>query len=757
MFSKPGRTPRTERRDAIAYSQSGHSFGTAPVFLASISTILGAILFLRFGYAVAHVGLWGSLMIILLGHLVTIPTVLAVSEIATNRRVAGGGAYYIMSRSFGTSIGGSIGIALYLSQAISVAFYMVAFAEAFTPVYEWLAVTYELNLTPRRFSRPCTLLLILLMLTRGAGVGVRALWGVVIILGTSITLFMLGEGGESTQPGGLNLTARIDEADKFGTVFATCFPAFTGMIAGLGLSGDLKNPRRSIPLGTIGATLAGMVIYVLVAVKLAQSASPQALAANQFIMVDIAMWGPVIYIGLGAAALSSAIGSLLVAPRTLQALARDNVLPIPKVNRLLEKGRGSTQEPVYATCVSGIIAMVFVAIGRLDFIAHILSMFFMVTYGALCVVSFLEYSAGNPSYRPTFHSRWYLSLAGAVMCGIMMFQMSVLYAVVALFLMVAIYLGLRRTRREQRGLSAIFQGSMFQLTRRLQIILQKSRVNMSESGWRPSIVALTRFGERRLGHFDLLRWICHRHGFGHFIQFFQGDYSYLDEIEARIRVDSLVQRSELSRAGIFVDSLISPTYTQAMAQCLQTPGISGLPNNCVLLEFDEENPDEINEVGQGARLAASLMFNVLVLRSTNYRFGYRSTIHLWVTEDNLSNAPMMLMFAYIIVGHPEWKRADIQLFGCFDPGNAGSEEDRLTRFMKEGRLPISRQNITFVSCDSPEALEGEVSQRSAQADLVLAGLTMDDLEPEAAVGALQSYDGANDVLFVHSSERISVD
>ena len=70
-------------------SQPGHGFGTAPVFLASISTILGAILFLRFGYAVAHVGLWGTLMVVVLGHLVTVPTVLAVSEIATNRRVAG--------------------------------------------------------------------------------------------------------------------------------------------------------------------------------------------------------------------------------------------------------------------------------------------------------------------------------------------------------------------------------------------------------------------------------------------------------------------------------------------------------------------------------------------------------------------------------------------------------------------------------------------------------------------------------------------
>ncbi|MDE0504110.1 MAG: amino acid permease, partial [Candidatus Poribacteria bacterium] len=481
MFSKAGRQSRADRRRAVAYSRSGHSFGTAPVFLASISTILGAILFLRFGYAVAHVGLWGSLMIIVLGHLVTIPTVLAVSEIATNRRVEGGGAYYIVSRSFGTSIGGSIGIALYLSQAISVAFYMVAFTEALGPVYEWIASTYNRNIDPRWISRPATLLLILLMLTRGAGLGVQALWGVAAILAASITIFLIGEGNESIRPDGFNITARIDGADSFGIVFATCFPAFTGMIAGLGLSGDLKNPRRSIPLGTIGATLAGMVIYVLVAIKLAQSARPEALAANQFIMVDIALWGPVIYIGLGAAALSSAIGSLMVAPRTLQALARDSVLPIPKANRILEKGRSETGEPVYATCVSGIIAMVFVSIGSIDSIAQILSMFFMVTYGALCVVSFLEYFAGNPSYRPTFHSRWYLSLAGAVMCGIMMFQMSMLYAFIAIVLMVATYIGLRRTRLEQRGLSAIFQGSMFQLTRRLQIILQKSRANLSES------------------------------------------------------------------------------------------------------------------------------------------------------------------------------------------------------------------------------------------------------------------------------------
>ncbi len=740
-----------------ASSQAGHGFGTAPVFLASISTILGAILFLRFGYAVAHVGLWGSLLIIVLGHLVTIPTVLAVSEIATNRRVAGGGAYYIISRSFGTSIGGAIGLALYLSQAISVAFYLVAFAEAFDPVYAWVAATYSIEADPRWVSLPCTILLAVLILARGAGIGVRVLWIVCAILGASIAAFLLGQGPEEIRPTGLHLTETIEGGDAFGLVFATCFPAFTGMIAGLGLSGDLKDPQRSIPLGTIGATLAGMLVYSLVAIKLAQSATPDALAADQFIMAEIALWGPAIYIGLGAAALSSALGSILVAPRTLQALAHDDVLPVPKLNRLLEKGWGKAQEPVYATCVSSAIAIAFVALGDVDFIAHILSMFFMVTYGALCTVAFLEYFASNPSYRPTFHSRWYLSLLGAVMCGLMMLKMNLLYALLAIALMAVTYFGLRRSRRGERGLTAIFQGTMFQLTRRLQIALQKSRAVKSEGGWRPSIVAVTRFGERRLGHFDLLRWISHRHGFGHFIQFFEGEYSFTREIEARMQVGKLIERAEVSGAGIFVDSLICPSFQMALAQTLQTHGISGLPNNCVLFEFNEEHPEEIKETVQGAQLATESMFNVLILRSTNYRFGYYSSIHLWVTEKNLVNAPLMLLLAYIIVGHPEWKHADIRLFACFDLGNGEHDTDKLSELMTKGRLPISRQNVTSVSCTTREALEQEVILRSSKADLVIAGLTDDDVKSDEAKQALQCYYGANDVLFVHASEPVLIE
>ncbi len=783
MFSKLGQQNGNRFSSNLASHQHGHGFGTAPVFLASISTILGAILFLRFGYAVGHIGLLQSLGVIALGHLVTIPTVLAVSEIATNRRVAGGGAYYIVSRSFGASIGGTIGFALFLSQAISIAFYMVALAAAFEPLFEFIRTKYELEnpINIRFLSIPSTIILIILMLTKGANMGVSMLWVICGILAASLAAFFLGselpvvemvngiDAAELTErlangdvpveqaSKGLDFNARIENGDSFERVFAICFPAFTGMIAGLGLSGDLRNPQRSLPLGTIAATVAGMVVYVLVAFKLAQSATPEQLAGDKFIMARISIWDKAIYIGLGAASLSSALGSIMIAPRTLQALAKDSVLPIPALNRLMQTGVGKTQEPIPATFVSGAIAIVFVAIGELNFIAQILTMFFLVTYGALCVVSFLEHFTGNPSYRPTFHSRWYVSLLGIVMSGMMMIQISLLYAFISIFLMIAIYIGLRRGHREHRGMSGIFQGAMIQLTRWLQTTLQKNRVNLSESGWRPSIVGITQFGERRLGHFDLLRWICHRQGFGHFIQFFPGDYSFPEEISARLHVDALIQQTEASKAGIFVDSLICPNFQLALAQVLQMPGYAGLPNNSILLEFDKDHPEEIPEVTQGALLAAESLFNVLILRSTKYRFGYRSSIHVWVTDDNISNVPMMLLLAYILVGHPEWKRAKIRLFACSDSWDTELDADQLSTVIKEGRLPISMQNVTSVNYDSPEALEQEVTQRSSQTDLVIVGLTAEDLNSEDLDLILQRYNGVNDVLFVHSIEQIPIE
>ncbi|MBZ0264202.1 amino acid permease, partial [bacterium] len=304
---------------------AGHGFGTAPVFLAAISTILGAILFLRFGYAVGHAGLLGAIAIVLIGHAVTIPTALAVSEIATNLKVEGGGEYFIISRSFGATVGGTIGLSLYLSQAVSVAFYLIAFAEAFRPLFPWFEGVSGFAMDPRFISIPAALILIIAIFYKGANLGVGMLWGIFVILAVTIVAFFVG-GPTDKAPESVALLNRIEGHHDFMKVFAIIFPAFTGMTMGVGLSGDLANPRKSIPLGTMLATFAGLIVYILMAIKMAFAASPNELANNQFIMGEIAIWGPIIPIGLGAATISSAIGSLLVAPRTLQAMGQDNIL-----------------------------------------------------------------------------------------------------------------------------------------------------------------------------------------------------------------------------------------------------------------------------------------------------------------------------------------------------------------------------------------------------------------------------------------------
>lgn len=732
----------------------GYGFGTAPVFLAAISTILGAILFLRFGYAVAHVGLFGSMLIILIGHIITIPTALAIAEISTNLKVEGGGEYFIISRSFGQMVGGTIGISLYFSQAISVAFYMIAFAEAFTPYFSWLQ-SY-LGFTPQTWmiSVPGTIFLLLLILKKGASLGVTALWGVVAILAVSLIMFFLGESG--SEPIALDIFSKVADPDNFFIVFAIIFPAFTGMTAGVGLSGDLKNPRKSIPLGTLSATIVGMILYILIVLKLSYGLSPEDLVADQFAMSKIALWGPIIPIGLAAASLSSAIGSILIAPRTMQALAGDSIFPVKGINEVLKKGKGESNEPVAATLFTAIIVLVFVSMGSVDFVAQIISMFFMITYGSLCLVSFLEHFAGNTSYRPTFRSKWYLSLIGAIACFVMMFQMAPLYAFFAVLAIIIIYLSLRRGREEQDDLSAMIKGVLFQLTRRLQVLIQKKHTEVAASNWRPSFIAISSSSLTRLAPFDFLRWISHYYGFGTFIHFIKGQLNDINNEEAKKKLNQLIQQGKASQAGIYVDTIISPSFKTAIAQIVQIPGISGMDNNSMLFEYHEDDHKDIPDIIEGCQFADYVNFNICVLRSSERHFGYKKKIHVWLTAGDFRNANMMILLAYIMLGHPEWKECEIELFAASEKDEMAKQTALLHQLIDQGRIPISRKNVQKMPWDKKTTTyESLISGHSEDADLVIMGFSLQKIIKEDG-DFFKKFENIKDILFVRAGQDIAI-
>jgi amino acid transporter len=357
-------------------------FGTfGGVFTPCVLMILGVILFLRLGQVVGQAGLLDCLAIILFAHLISLLTALSLASLATNTRVRGGGAYYLISRSLGVEYGGAIGPVFYLALATSVALYVIGFTEAIN----WLQPDVAL---PFRPIASVVLLLVFVCVYVGADWTIKLQYLILGVIALALVSFAAGAWPAlSIDTLKSNLEPDYAADGSIFTAYALFFPAVTGIMAGANLSGDLEAPGTSIPRGTLTAIGVTGAIYVIVAVVLAAAADRTALHGNAFILGSMA-WSPVL-VGAGvlAATLSSALSSMMGAPRVLQALARDGVLrPLAPFAR----SNGRNREPRRAIAVTFVIAEAGVLLGDLDTIAPLITMFFLITYGAINLSCFYE-------------------------------------------------------------------------------------------------------------------------------------------------------------------------------------------------------------------------------------------------------------------------------------------------------------------------------------------------------------------------------
>ena len=348
-------------RQADTATQRGRFGSFAGVFTPNALTILGLILFLRTGWTVGQVGLGGALVIIALANLISLLTGLSMSAIATDMHVRTGGAYYMISRSLGLEIGGAIGIPLYLSQAISVAFYIIGFSEALTLTF------------PTVSSLHTSIGLVLFfgfLAYVGAHFIIRIQYGILALLALALISLFSGAGmhGSEVAP----MIGSDIPAKDFWETFAVFFPAVTGIMVGVSMSGDLKHPERDIPRGTLGAIGCTALIYVAVAIWLSVNAEQAALRADTLIMQKMSRWPQLILLGVWVSTLSSALGSALAAPRTLQALAFDHIVP-PFMGRQM----GNATEPRAAVLITTVLALTVVLLGHLNLVAKLITMFFL--------------------------------------------------------------------------------------------------------------------------------------------------------------------------------------------------------------------------------------------------------------------------------------------------------------------------------------------------------------------------------------------
>ena len=461
---------------ADAPTPAAGRFGTfAGVFTPNVLTILGIILFLRTGWVVGQAGLGGALVIIGLANAISLLTGLSLSSIATSMDVKAGGNYFLISRSLGLEIGGAIGIPLYLSQAISVAFYVIGFVEAME------AVPMLAAFDPQVFATLVVLAFVVIAYV-GADFALKIQFGILAILIAALASFFAGGWTRVEAP---QMAASYTDGVSFWVVFAVFFPAVTGIEVGISLSGDLKDPSRSIPRGTIASILVTAVIYVAAAVWFATHASPLELITNTAAMSEIALVPVLILAGVAASTLSSALGSVLAAPRTLQAVAEDRVVP-----RWMAGQMGSPTEPRAAVLLTGVVAVAVIWAGDLDVVAPIITMFFLNTYGMVNLVAAIEKAVGNPSFRPTFAVPALVPALGALGCYGAMFLINAPATVAAIVVTYGIYFGLRR-RALAGTWGDVRSGVWTSLARFALLKLERGGAPDDARNWRPNLMVFT--------------------------------------------------------------------------------------------------------------------------------------------------------------------------------------------------------------------------------------------------------------------------
>jgi len=404
-------------------NESPKRFGTFDgVFTPTILTIIGVIMYLRLGWVVGNTGFLGALLIILLAHVATLTTGLAMASMTTNVKIGDGGFYSLISRSLGLEVGGAIGISLYISQTLSVALYIVGFTEVWVSIFP--------KHSPRIVSS-VVLIGILVLSMISAKVVMKFQYLIMLIILFSLFSFFLGKSSGEYNP----LLWSSHSPVSFWVVFAVFFPAVTGISAGAAMSGELKNPRKNIPIGMLSAIGIGFLIYVMSAFCLNAHATQAQLISDNLIMRDLARWKWAIIAGIMGATLSSALGSILGAPRILTALGQDRVIPFSSV---WEK-RSRTGEPRYSLVMTAVIVETSILLGDLNSIAPLLTMFFLITYGMINIAVFFEKVIGITSFRPSFKVPAFVSFVGGAWCFTIMFLINPLFAFLSFMVIVTFY------------------------------------------------------------------------------------------------------------------------------------------------------------------------------------------------------------------------------------------------------------------------------------------------------------------------------
>ncbi|MBU2644005.1 amino acid permease [bacterium] len=706
-------------------------FGTFKgVFTPSILTILGVIMYMRLPWIVGQAGLFTTIGIILVAHIISITSGLSVSSIATDKKVKGGGTYFMISRSLGLPIGGTLGLALFIGLSFSVSLYLIGFSESMLS-FVGLPVTKNTI----RLAGSAALVLVTVITFISTSLALKTQFFILVAICLSLVSIF---GGTPQTPAMQPNLYPIAGSASFIVLFGIFFPAVTGFEAGVSMSGDLQDPKRSIPLGTIAAIVVGLVVYIGIAVFFSFRVTASQLINDPNVLLNISFFSPLVIAGIWGATLSSALGSILGAPRILQAISMDSITP-----KFFGRGYGRENEPRNALLLTFLLAETGILIGELDVIARVVSMFFITTYGFLNLSCFIEAWA-SPDFHPDFRIPRWVSLLGAVTCLIVMIQLDLLAMIAATVLLSSLFFYLKRKELTLES-GDTWEGVWSSLIRTgLQHL---NRHVGQRRNWRPNIILFSGGTSARPHLIDLGKRLVDKRGV-------LSNFDLIETAGSQMmfrKAEQSVRDQEEEYPGVFSRRIACEDVYPAMETISKYYGFSGLEPNTILMGWGKNSQKPEKFVGL-LRTMMTLDYNLMLLNYDEERaFGDHQRIDIWWRGLG-NNFAFALSLCRFLINSDEWRDAEIRFLTITEDSSLTEKLFlNMNKIIEDYRIEATVKVINNAIEKRPfyEIIKGE----SGEADLTINGI------PAVAKGEEQVFVAKNNsvieslgtVLLIHAS------
>jgi amino acid transporter len=674
-------------------------FGTfSGVFLPSILAILGAVMYYIAPQIVGGVGIYKTILIILIAHSVTIATAFSISSIATNINVKGGGLYYLISRSLGLEFGGALGIQLYLAQTIAAAFYAIAFARGISSIL----IPFGLYVSEHIIAL-IALALFGLIVYIGARFVIKIQYAILAALLLSLMSIFLGPNIQ-----GASFSLFIPSTIPFWVAFAMFFPAVTGIDAGVGMSGELKDPRKSLVIGTFTAIFVTMFIYLFLVIKFFMAATPDTLISDPFISQSIALVPSLVLLGIIMATSSSALSTLMTGPRSLTAMLKDKVLP--EKFHFLKNTIGKSSEPRVAILFTVALGMAIILVGPLELVSQIVSMFFLSVYGWINGAAFFEKISQNPSYRPLFNTPTIISFYGMFAAYAIMYLFNPKIMVLGLSFQLFVFYSLYKSKKSMK-VEGVWDGVFFQF---LRMLLKRMEITeKSKKNWRPTILAFCSNDLNKDAIANLLHWIGAQRSVTK--MYFLKEGTLKDNSNQRnVLENSMENYVRENKLEIFPRIILSDKFEETISSMIQGETLGNMPLNTVLVDYGDKVKLDI-VISDTAKLKK----NAIILRN---QAGFSNFKRIDVWWSSSKNGNLMLLLAYIITHSKKWleQRATIKIYKMV----SGKDDIEKERQLIEDLISESRIENTEIEiiCGKEQSIKNNIQKYSEHADLVLIGL-----------------------------------